>query len=215
MAAFFVVSALVFAVAFRFGLRYNARLAATVIAAVEECFRPRRTDYVALGRGIGYGFEYDLDGPIATLHGVVTTLPRYAPLYMPIARLLGRSDLLKLTFHCRDALPPGVGTLVHETAHRSHWSAVERDDEWNEERVVTEGRRFRLFSFNPLVANRLKSMVPYLASAPNINQIGLDSRCGTITIFLTPYANSIKKELEAVAATLFSLTAPETRVTVS
>ena len=215
MIAALLITALILSVGFRLGMRYNIRMARTVLDAVERRFPPVTADYVPIGHGVGYGFEYTLTGPLERLRGVLTTLPRYQVLYLPIARLLGRNDLLKLTFDCPDALPAGVATLVHETARRSRWQAVERDPDWREEEVVDDGNRFRLFCFNPLVGERMRSLVPKLRGLPHLNQISLDSRNGTITVFLTPDIKKITDELKTLAEALFFLTAPMGRVTVN
>ena len=215
MVAALVVSTLVLALAFRLGMRYNLRLADFVLGELEKCFQPQTVEYTPMGQGVAYGFEYQLPGPIPAMRGVFTTLPRYAPLYVPIARLLGRNDLLKLTFQCDATVPAGVGTLVHETARRSRWHAVERDDDWTVEEFSVAAQRFRLFSFNPLVGQRMRELVPRIAAVTGLNQISLDSRRGTITVFLTPNSNSLRKELNIVADALLFLTAPETRFNVN
>lgn len=194
-------------VGFRLGMRYNLALAHAVRSAVETQFAPTEAAYVPTGFGVGFGFEYTLAGPVTGLRGILTTLPRYQVLYIPIARLLGRNDLLKLTFDCPDTLPPGVGTVVHETARGSRWHAVERDPDWHEETDDSGSDRFRLFWYNPIVGDRLRALLPSLRGVPSLNQLSLDSRNGTITVFLTPYRHDLAKDLRVLSESIFSLTA--------
>jgi hypothetical protein len=210
-----ILVTLALAFAFAYGVRYNQRLVSTVVAAAEEAFPPLRKEYVPMGQGVVYGFEYELAGTLPSLKGIITTLPRYTPLYLPIAYLIGRNDLLKLTFECPGVLPPGVAVLVHETARGSRWQTVEFDEDWHQEEIVEGAHRFRLYSFNPLVSEQMRALVPRLAPIDGFNQLGIDSRRGSLTVFLTPRAETIVRDLSILSDVLNSLTAPPTRVIVN
>lgn len=205
--ALFIVSAIGLALAVTYGRNLNRRRARIFLRVLEEILAPVHTDYAVLGRELGYGFDYTLDSPIVQVQGVLTLLPRYTPLYLPIARLLGRRDLLKLTFHAGDLLPAGVGAVVHTNCEGSRWCSVERDEDWREETIHYDGREFTLFFYNPIVAERLRSIIPKIAAIEHINQIQVDSRRGTITVFVTPYPESIQFELQELLDMAFSLTA--------
>jgi hypothetical protein len=215
MIAAIVLFTLALAFAFAYGVRYNQRLVSTVVAAVEGAFPPLRKEYVPMGQGVVYGFEYELAGPLPSLKGIITTLPRYKPLYLPIAYLIGRNDLLKLTFECPGVLPPGVAVLVHETARGSRWQAVENDAEWHQEEIVEGAHRYRLYSFNPLVGGQMRALIPRLAPIEGFNQLSIDSRRGSLTVFLTPRSETIVHDLSILSDVLNSLTAPPTRVIVN
>ncbi|MFA7566015.1 MAG: hypothetical protein WCY01_03245 [Alkalispirochaeta sp.] len=189
------------------GRRFNRTRAQLYIRILEEQFSPVAPEYVTLGRELGYGFEYNLDGPVDRVEGILTLLPRYAPLYLPIARMLGRQDLLKLTFHFPGTLPAGVGALVHTNCTVSRWSSVEHDDDWREETVEQDGQVYTLYYYNPIIAERLRSILPKISEIKNLNQITLDSRRNSVTVFVTPQQNWIKLDVERVAALVFSLTA--------
>ncbi|MFP4151947.1 MAG: hypothetical protein ACLFSV_03835 [Alkalispirochaeta sp.] len=190
-----------------YGRRYNQRWAAAVIRVIEAQFHPDTAEYVTIGSGLGYGFDYTCtSGPFPEIQGVLTLLPRYTPLYLPIARMIGRQDLLKLTFHCGDALPSGVGAIVHTNCIYSRWFAIEEDEDWQERKVALDERRFTIYYYNPAVARRLEEIIPALGEIPGINQIAVDSRKGTITTFLTPRGDTICRELQKLAEIVFSLT---------
>lgn len=215
MAALFIATAILLAVGYHVGHRRNRALIATILRAVHECFRPGHSDVAELGNGIGIGFDFhDSEGPALDVQGILTTLPRYAPMYMPVARLLGRSDLLKLTFHCSNTLVPGVGGVVNETRRGWRWSAVERDDDWQETRTSDGVHKYRVYFYNPGVGRRLEAVVPQITAIDTFNQIGVDSRSGTVTAFITPRAGSIRKDLDSLLEIVFSLTASQSRVTV-
>ncbi len=209
MVAVIVLTTLALTISFHLGMRYNLALVQNIRASIEACFRPMAVEYTPMRQGVGFGFDYQLDGHIPTMQGIMTTLPRYTPLYLPIARLLKRGDLLKLTFHCGDTLPPGVGVLVNETRGRVFWQAVDRDPDWQEESHVARGQSFRIFTYNPMVRDRLRTIADRLISFSGFNQLSVDSRCGKITIFLTPSQKTIDKALKEVLAALFFLTADD------
>lgn len=210
-----ILTTLALAGAFAYGMRYNQRLVSTIFAAVEGAFPPLHKEYVPMGQGVVYGFEYALAGPLPSLKGIVTTLPRHTPLYLPIAYLIGRNDLLKLTFECPGVLPPGVAVLVHETARGSRWQTVDADEDWHQEEIEEGMHRYRLYSYNPLVGRQMRELIPRLAPIEGLNQLGIDSRRGSLTIFLTPRADTIAADLSILSDVLNSLTTPPTRVIVN
>lgn len=209
-----ITSTIVIGVLYVRGRRRNESVARELVRALESAFQPERAEYAMIGRGIGLGFDYHLSGPIPLVKGVLTLLPRYAILYLPIAYLLGRNDLLKLSFEVSD-LAAGTGSIVHETAPRSRWSAIENDPDWNSRCIERDGRRYRLFTFNPLVDRRLEQLLDHVLPIETLNQITLDSRRNRITVFLTPVAETIHSDLSLLIGTVFSLTAPDKGFTVT
>jgi hypothetical protein len=203
----FVVLTFGLVVAVIYGRRYNHRWAAVVIRAIEAQFRPDTAEYVTIGHGLGYGFDYTCTaGPFPEIQGVLTLLPRYTPLYLPIARMIGRQDLLKLTFHCGETLPSGVGAIVHTNCIYSRWFAIEEDEDWQEREIERDERRFTIYYYNPAVARRFEEIAPALTEISGINQIAVDSRKQTITTFLTPRGDTIRTELQKLGEIVFSLT---------
>lgn len=204
--ALFLVLAAGLALAVTWGHRYNERRARFFLKAIEGRFRPESIEYAVIGRGLAYGFDMHLAGPTPEVQGVLTLLPRYTPLYLPIARLLGRQDLVKLTFHCRDRLSAGVGVVVHTSCKGSCWSAVEIDADWREEQIEHEGESYTLYFFNPSIAERLRSSIPKIRSVERLNQFSIDSRTQKITIFVTPDPQFFYNDLEKLIDFVFSLT---------
>lgn len=192
------------------GQRTNNRIANGVLDAMREQFHPSSTRYTRFGRGIGIGFEMELDSAPGTLNGLITLMPRQAIMYLPIARALGRTDLLKLTCQC-DALEPGVATLVGEGYHRAgrkpSWYVLERDADLREEVVTGDGRTWRLYGYNSLVMHRLGELTAQLAHLTGFNQLSVDSRTGTVTLFLTPVLASIAPDLAIAYKIIYTLTA--------
>lgn len=211
MIAVLILTLVALNLGFRLGMRYNLRLAASVRAELEQRFQPQEAEWTPAGFGVGWGFELALGGDITSLSGILTTLPRYQILYLPIARLLGRGDLLKLVFHVSDTIPPGVGSIVRESARGSRWHAVERDADWRQETVNEGSDRYRLFAFNPLVFARLRDALPRFGAITGLHQVSIDSRSGTVTAFLRPERDTLTQDLERVESLIFSLTTPPSR----
>lgn len=209
-----ILSSIAVGAAYVAGRSRNRAIGRFVLSELESTFEPEKAEYAVLGRGIGVGFDYHLSGPVALVTGVLTLLPRYAVLYLPIAYLLGRNDLVKLTFHSPD-LPVGTGAIVHMTAPRSRWSAIERDPDWQWRTVALGERRYTLFSYNPYVDRRLESLLQNVADVVSLNQISLSSRDNRITVFLTPFRQTLREDLQTVRNAVFSLTASDSGFTVT
>lgn len=204
--ALFIVLGIVLIAGVTYGRRFNQQRASYYLSVLEEHFTPTHKDYVLLGEGLGYGFDYTVPGPISEVQGVLTLLPRYTPLYLPIARLIGRQDLLKLTFHCGDSLPAGVGSLVHTNCTGSRWCSVEEDADLRDARISHGVQEYTLYFYNPSIAERFRRWLPRIAEIENLNQLSVDSRKRAVTVFLTPHSDTFRSELRKLVELVFSLT---------
>lgn len=70
------------------------------VKELEEFFKPRDKTYTLLGYLVGFRAVYKLHGG-DELYILLTTTPRYALLYVPFIKLLGREDLVTY-FHKSD-----------------------------------------------------------------------------------------------------------------
>ena len=192
VARLFLIASLVLIVAVVWGRRYNIQLANEILGVLKLCFRPRNVETAVLGRGLGYGIDYEVDGAFPNVQVILTLLPRYAPLYLPIAHLIGRRDLLKLTFS-GTSLPTGIGFLLRD--HGAARLPVEPDREMFQEEVWVDKRRYWVCSFNSHVSQRLQRIAPYLAPVDSFQELILDSRSGTVTVFLFPDSRTLSGEV--------------------
>ena len=192
------------------GRRRNKTLVTGIMHAIAARFAPRSAEYARLGRTIALGFEYDLGEDARTLTGLITMLPRYSVMYLPIAWVLGRDDLVKLTCTSR-YVAPGVGSIVGPGLARGRWRrswyAVERSPELIESHHTVGDRTYRIYGFNRLVTERLAGLLPTLAEFRGFNQVSVDSRTGEVTLFFTPRLRTIERELKCAETVITTLTA--------
>lgn len=210
VAHFILAFGCVISLGFILGRRRNKILADSIMRAIAARFAPRSAEYVQLGRGIALGFEYELDEDARTLKGLITMLPRYSVMYMPIAWALRRDDLVKLT--CTSPfVAPGVGAIVGpglaRIGVRPPWYVLERDPELIESRHSVGDRIYRIYGFNRLVTERLAGLLPALAEFRGFNQVSVDSRTSEVTLFFTPRLKTIERELKHAETIITTLTA--------
>lgn len=192
--------ALVLAV--HWGRRHNLLLATRLLRIVDESFPIVRKDSVILGHGLGYGIDYELEGPYPSLKVVLTLLPRYAPMYLPIAYLIGRRDLLKLTFE-GGPVSTGVGAILRDCGDSQ--LPFDRDTDMSEQEVTADDQVYRVYAFNPYVARMLKTAIPFLVDIPTFRYLSVDSRTGTVTAYLVPRVDSLSTDLAAIGTTIESI----------
>lgn len=188
--------------AVQLGRRRNLALAAALLRIVDESFPVVRKDAVILGHGLGYGIDYELDGVYPSLKVVLTLLPRYAPLYLPIAHLLGRRDLLKLTF-AGAPLSTGIGAILHDCGD-SHLP-FEREEGMQEDWVNLAERRYCVYAFNPHVMDMLKALLPRLPEVTGFRYLSVDSRIGSVSVYLVPRVETLRSDLVGIGTAIESI----------
>ncbi len=141
----FVVLTLVLAFAYFFGARYNKKLGRVTFRILEEVLRPKQKSYTNIGGLIGYNFNYKSvkSKKISHINGVLTLLPRQSPLYLPIAKIFGRSDKLYLTIFAKTATASGAWHILHSKCAQ----AIKIGD-LKSKKVKAGGQSFSVFCEN-------------------------------------------------------------------
>ncbi len=136
-------------------------LAATT--AMERVFQPVDTGYTNIGGSVGYNFSYSLNSPFKRLEGTVTTLPRHALFYLPIALwLLKREDLLLFTLYC-EHLETGQGYIVEKSRYEGRRIPVDDRENLQNTPVSRGSKEFVLLWYNPLIRDRLSAILDELS----------------------------------------------------
>ncbi|MFP4329299.1 MAG: hypothetical protein ACLFP6_01140 [Spirochaetaceae bacterium] len=141
-----------------YGQRKNRRIARELAHCLEHFYQPEQKRYQSIGGVIGYHIYYQLSGRIRRLVGTLTLLPRHALLYLPISRLLGRTDQLRLTLHT-DATPLGEGHIVDPRQYSKGWLFLADEEEMERREVRVAEREYLILTFNPMVADRLETFL--------------------------------------------------------
>lgn len=188
--------------AVQWGRRRNLALAAAFLRVVDESFPVTRKDSVVLGHGLGYGIDYELDGDFPSLKVVLTLLPRYAPLYLPIAHILGRRDLLKLTF-TGGPIATGVGAILHDCGDSR--LPFDREEGMRDDRIDLGNERYRVYAFNPYVTEMLRGVLPALAGVSGFRYLSVDSRTGSLSVYLVPRVETLAADLVGIGTAIRSI----------
>jgi hypothetical protein len=150
--------------AFLKGQRRNRLIASQLAHSLEDFYQPREKRYVNIGGVVGYHIFYRLGGEIRSLVGTLTLLPRHAILYLPISRLLGRRDQVRLTLHIADT-PFGEGYIADPKSLERGLLYIEDEESLERKRVAIGDRTLLILYRNPLVAKRLEA---FLTSLPTV-----------------------------------------------
>jgi hypothetical protein len=121
------------------------------------------TEYVNIGGTVGYHFTYTLNPPFTRLEGTITTVPRHALFYLPIALwLFKREDLLLFTVYC-DHLEVGLGYVVEASRYESGHIPIEDRERLSTTPVHRDTGEYLLLWYNPLIRDRLSGVFAQLS----------------------------------------------------
>ncbi len=103
------------AFSFRSGNRKNKEIFTTVFGELVNVFKPDDQTFTNIGGTVGHHgtFSFNERGSVSRIDVTLTLLPRQAPLYMPISKLLMRYDRLFISAYMRFP-PPGEGHLIEK-----------------------------------------------------------------------------------------------------
>lgn len=180
-----------------YGQRKNRHIASQLAASLEAFYHPEEKRYQSIGGVIGYHIYYQLSGHIRRLVGTLTLLPRHALLYLPISRLLGRRDQLRLTLHTEET-PFGEGHIVDPGQLDSGLLFLASEEEMERRAVTVEGREFYILSFNPMVAQRLETFLRALPDTTGLVAFSSSRLEKQYTLIADPTPEALMPLIEAV-----------------
>jgi len=157
-----VLGAAVLGVLFFHGRRRNRSIALRVSRELESALAPGDCTYTWIGGLIGFHARYAVDG-LEKARATCTLLPRHAPLYLPVALLLGRSDRAHVTLFL-DRRFEGEAHVVDPSLLRSPVFEIDGREAMHERRVAVGGRRFLLLATREPHLDALEAL---LGSAPS------------------------------------------------
>lgn len=176
--------------AFLKGQRRNRLIASELAHSLEDFYKPEEKRYVNIGGVVGYHIFYRLQGEIRSLVGTLTLLPRHAILYLPISRLLGRRDQVRLTLHTTET-PVGEGHLTDPASLHAGLLYIEEEERF-QRRAVTIGERELLILYrNPLIADRLETFLNALPSVEGLFGFSLSRMERSFSIIADPTSRNL------------------------
>lgn len=204
-----VLLSLGLAVAVWFGARRHATLMRNLLVTLQEFFPEADHQFVRLtSSGVGFTFIFPSDAPrgaIREIRGALTVLPRYTPMYLPLARALGRMDLLRFTCHVT-AMPMGIGVLRRHCTTPIPFDSLDDDPDLHHTTHTCDNERFTAMTYNPAVRQRLERVIPLIAEHREILQLACNHQDQTITCFVIPGEITLRNTLETALTAIFTLT---------
>ena len=166
-------------VVFRRGLAQNRKLILDTCTIVESVFEPIDTLYTNIGGVVGYNMHYALNSPFISLDGVVTTSPRHTMFYLPISRLIGRTDSLILSISV-EFLQAGEAHIVALNPFQK--GRIQLDDIEQMRQTTIHDRRFAILSYNDIQEARMRELFDSLSDPSGLVHIGFygSSRCFSV-----------------------------------
>ncbi len=103
------------AFSFHSGIRKNKETCTVVFNELVKVFKPDDRTFTNIGGAVGHHgtFTFKERGSVSRIDVTLTLLPRHAPLYMPISKLLMRYDRLFISAYMRYP-PPGEGHIIEK-----------------------------------------------------------------------------------------------------
>lgn len=100
---------------FHSGKRKNKEIFTVIFKELVTVFKPDDQTFTNIGGAVGHHgtFSFNERGSVSRIDVTLTLLPRQAPLYMPISKLLMRYDRLFISVYMRYP-PPGEGHLIEK-----------------------------------------------------------------------------------------------------
>jgi len=158
-----VLGAALLGLLFFHGRRLNRTVALRVSRELESALRPSDCTYTWIGGLIGFHARYAVEG-LAKVRATCTLLPRHAPLYMPVALLLRRSDRVHVTLYLGESFEDEAHA-VDPSLLRSPLLEIEGRDRMHERTVTVAGRRLVLLC---TAAGRLDALEALVESIPDL-----------------------------------------------
>jgi hypothetical protein len=158
-----VLGAALLGLLFFHGRRLNRTIALRVSRELESAFQPSDSTYTWIGGLIGFHARYAVEG-LEKARATCTLLPRHAPLYMPVALMLRRSDRVHVTLYLREPFVDEAH-VVDPSLLRSPLLEIEGRDRMHERTATVAGRSLVLLSTR---AGLLDGLEALLGSVPDL-----------------------------------------------
>lgn len=186
-------------IGFHRGKKKNRRIYLSAFSDLIDIFKPNGQTFTNIGGQVGHHAVFTFDGkkPISEIEATITLLPRQAPLYLPISKLLMRSDRLFITFYTRFS-PPGEGHLVEKAYDGFRGHEITNAAGLSREEVKWGENTFCLYYDRITMYDRLKQLLADHPDAGAVKQIAVIADQKKGFVFMIPCADAVKRDLEPV-----------------
>jgi hypothetical protein len=197
------------AFSFHSGKRKNKEIFTVIFKELVTVFKPDDQTFTNIGGAVGHHgtFSFNERGSVSRIDVTLTLLPRQAPLYMPISKLLMRYDRLFISVYMRYP-PPGEGHIIEKGYTGFRGPAITNIARLRRIEVQWDDFDFFLYYEQDRMVDQFKMLIASLQNPGPIKHIAIvpDQRRGYI--FMGLQNESIEAYLASVYDWLFRVFEP-------
>lgn len=194
---------------FHSGKRKNKEIFTVIFKELVTVFKPDDQTFTNIGGAVGHHgtFSFNERGSVSRIDVTLTLLPRQAPLYMPISKLLMRYDRLFISVYMRYP-PPGEGHLIEKGYTGFRGPEITNISRLRRTEFKWGGLDFLFYYEQDRMMDQFKTLIASLRNPGPIKHIAIvpDQRRGYI--FMGLQKESIEAYLAPVYDWLFRVFEP-------
>jgi hypothetical protein len=181
------------------GRKNNNRICISAFQDLAETFKPDDQTFTNIGGLVGHhaNFRFEEKDVVSEIDATITLLPRHAPLYMPISRLLMGNDRLFISLYMRCS-PPGEGHLIEKEYAGFRGPKITNAYRLDREEVRWGPYDYYLYYEQMSMYSRLMEFIGNTPDPGHIRHVAImpDERKGFI--FMIPEEGEVAKYLKPV-----------------
>jgi len=185
------------AVSFPRGRKKNREIYLSAFNDLIEIFKPDDQAFTNIGGLVGHhaNFFFKEKDELKKINATITLMPRHAPLYMPISKLLMGNDRLFITLYMRCS-PPGEGHLIEKKYADCRGPKITNANRLYKKEVKWDKYNFHLYYERMMMYDQLKQFIDNNPNPGLIRHIAIlpDQRKGFI--FMIPQHGMVGRNLE-------------------
>lgn len=202
---FFPVLMLIFALSafialgFSRGKNKNKRIYLSAFHDLTEVFKPDDQTFTNIGGYVGHHatFCFQERECVCEIDATITLLPRHAPLYMPISKLIMRNDKLFVSLYMRYA-PPGEGHLIETEYARFRGPKITNAYRMSREKIQWGNYSFYLYYESIKLHDLFMKLTESHSDPGVVRHIAINHDQRKAFIFMIPQEGHVAKSLSPV-----------------
>jgi hypothetical protein len=181
------------------GRKNNNKIYISAFQDLADTFKPDDQTFTNIGGFVGHhaNFRFEEKDVVSEIDATITLLPRHAPLYMPISRILMGNDRLFISLYMRCS-PPGEGHLIEKEYAGFRGPKITNAPRLYREEVRWGQYEYYLYYEQMNMYRRLMEFIGTTPDPGNIRHVAIlpDQRKGFI--FMIPQEGEVARHLKPV-----------------
>ncbi len=188
------------------GRKRNKTIYISAFQDLVETFKPDDQTFTNIGGFVGHHANFRFEGKdvVNEIDATITLLPRHAPLYMPISRLLMGNDRLFISLYMRCS-PPGEGHLIEKKYAGFRGPKITNAPRLYREEVRWGPYEYYLYYEQMNMYRRLKEFIGATPDPGHIRHVAIMPGERKGFIFMIPEEGEVAKYLKPVYGLLLDI----------